>query len=129
MCIVYKLLKPRQSFLITLCSHYAAYIHEPKAPLRMLNLKLKQDLTFINFPKRVASQFCWKGRYCTQCTPVSVRINLQPSTCKAPQQDSSENKYAGSSRGIGIHFTCCILTETKLNCAVTNLLFNVMFQK
>lgn len=55
---------------LSFISHYATYIHLPKAPLRVLNLKLKYDLAFINFPRRVASQFCRKGRYCTQCTPV-----------------------------------------------------------
>ena len=59
---------------------------------------------------------------------TGIRINLQPSTFKAPYQYSSENKYVGSSRGIGI-FTRPIVTNTKLNCVVTNLLFNFMLQK
>ena len=38
------------------------YIYEPNTPTRLLNLKLKHELTFINFPGPVAKDGC-----CEEC--------------------------------------------------------------
>ena len=48
---------------------------------------------------------------------------------KASKQYSSETNHIGLNSGIGYFFICFILTSTKLNCAVTHLLFNYTFQK
>jgi hypothetical protein len=57
---------------------------------------------------------------------VAEHINMQ-------WQYSLENNYVGSNPSINIFFfpswICFKLTNTKLNCTVTYLLFNDMFQK
>lgn len=48
----------------------------------------------------------------------------------APYQHTSKTDYVGSSPSISIFFFLFfIITNTKLNCAVTRLLFNSTFQK
>ena len=62
--------------------------------------------------------------------------SLQPMEAEpvnAPQHYSSETNYVGSSPSIGIYIFSFWLrfkpTSTELNCAVTQPLFNYMFQK
>jgi len=49
----------------------------------------------------------------------------------APYQHASKTDYVGSSPSISIFllFLSFTITNTKLNCAVTHLLFNSTFQK
>jgi hypothetical protein len=61
----------------------------------LFNLKLKHELSFINFPRRVASQLCCKGRCCERTVVRCSRWQPTGSGLDAELCESSNSALRG----------------------------------
>ena len=121
------------------------HTYELKTPIHLLNLKLKHELNYINFPRHMAYGQPTLLPGMDKAVGVFLHVAGIAEPVKVGQQCCSEMSYVGSSPSIAIYtyiyiffsflffsFFCFLYifyTHQHSNCAIIHPLFNCALQK